>query len=290
MNDKEKGYVSAYDVNAPSWACTAEKWVNKYHSQPYMAGAFIWTGFDYRGEPTPYSWPCINSHFGVLDTCGFFKDEAYYYQSVWTDAPMVHILPHWNWKPGQTIDVWAYTNGDEVELSLNGKSLGRQKFPARNHVSWKIPWEPGKLVATAYKDGKEWSTDVVETAGAPAKIVLSSDSKTLTADGRDTACVAVQIVDAKGVPVTDASNLVHFKVDGGTNLGVGNGDPSCHEPDKADQRSAFNGKCMVVVQSKLLIGPLGGKPGISVTATADGLEPATMTIGLTPGVPGPAVP
>jgi beta-galactosidase len=290
MNDKERGYVSAYDVNAPSWATTAEKWINDYHARPYMAGGFVWTGFDYRGEPTPYSWPCINSHFGLLDTCGFFKDEAYYYQSVWTDAPMVHILPHWNWKPGQIIDVWTYTNGDEVELFLNDKSLGRQKYPARGHVSWKIPWEPGKLVAMAYKDGKEWSTDTVETAGLPAKIVLSSDSKSLTADGRDTACIAMQIVDAKGIPVPDAGNMVHFKVDRGTILGVGNGDPSCHEPDKADQRSAFNGKCMTIVQTNLSTGSLGGKLGIIVTATADGLESSTLTIGETSVAPPPSVP
>ncbi len=291
MNDKEKGYVSAYDVNAPSWACTAEKWVNKYHSQPYMAGAFIWTGFDYRGEPTPYSWPCINSHFGVLDTCGFFKDEAYYYQSVWTDAPMVHILPHWNWKPGQTIDVWAYTNGDEVELSLNGKSLGRQKFPARNHVSWKIPWEPGKLVATAFKDGKEWSTDTVQTAGPAAKIALSRDDHPLKTDGRDTACVAVQISDANGVPVPDAANLVRFKVTGAKILGVGNGDPSCHEPDKADQRSAFGGKCMLIIQSLPNTGGNTGPiPPATVTATSDGLPPVTMEIPGQVVPPPPSVP
>jgi beta-galactosidase len=280
-NDKARGYVSAYDVNAPSWATTGEKWVNDYRSKPYMAGGFVWTGFDYRGEPTPYEWPCINSHFGVLDTCGFFKDEAFYYQSVWTHAPMVHLLPHWNWKPGDTVDVWAYSNGDEVDLLLNGKSVGRQKYPAGYHVSWKVPWEPGKLTAVAYHDGKPWATDTVETAGPAAKIVLSCDRTRLDFDGTDTACVAVQITDAAGLPVPDAGNRVHFKIGGGgKNLGVGNGDPSCHEPDKADQRSAFNGKCMVIVQAPIYQGNSGPIMPVTVTATADGLETAELRLGM----------
>jgi beta-galactosidase len=291
-NDPVKGYVSAYDVNAPSWATTAEKWVNDYRAKPYMAGGFVWTGFDYRGEPTPYGWPCINSHFGVLDTCGFFKDEAFYYQSVWTDAPMVHLLPHWNWTPGKVVDVWAYSNGDEVELLLNGKSLGRQKYPAGYHVSWKVPWEPGKLTAVAFKDGKQVATDTVETAGPPAKVVLSCDRTGLDFDGVDTACAAVQITDAAGRPVPTASNLVRFKIDGGAKiLGVGNGDPSCHEPDKADQRSAFNGKCMVIVQAPLVTGTIGGKIApVMVTATADGLEPGTLRLTMAGSGQRPSVP
>ena len=257
---------------------------------PAVAGAFVWTGFDYRGEPTPYGWPCISSHFGVLDTCGFFKDEAYYYQSVWTDKPMVHLLPHWNWTPGKTVDVWAYSNGDAVELTLNGRSLGRQSYPALAHVAWQVPWEPGTLAATAYRAGKPVATDTVETAGPPAKLVLTCDRTELSADGRDTACVAVQVADAQGRPVPTASNLIHFAVTDATVLGVGNGDPSCHEPDHASQRSAFNGRAMLIVQSHEWPRSTPA-PAVTITATADGLDAGHLTLGGGPGlVPRPAVP
>jgi beta-galactosidase len=287
-NDAARGYVSAYDVNAPSWAVTAEKWDQKYRTAwPFMAGAFVWTGFDYRGEPTPYSWPCINSHFGVLDTCGFFKDEAYYYQSVWTDKPMVHLLPHWNWsgREGQPIDVWAYSNGDEVELLKGGISLGRKPLPRGLHVSWQVPYAPGTLVAKAYQKGTVVATDTVATTGAPAKVVLMIDRTSIDADGADLAVVNVAIADAQGRTVPTADNLVHFKVDGvGRNIGVGNGDPSCHEPDKADQRSAFNGLCQLIVQST-------GDPGtFTVTASSDGLASATGTITAMPCAVPPTVP
>ncbi len=285
-NETALGYVSAYDVNAPPWATLAEKWVAHFAARPYMAGAFVWTGFDYRGEPTPYGWPCINSHFGILDTCGFFKDNAYYYQSVWTDKPMVHLLPHWTWpgREGRPIDVWAYSNAGEVELSLDGHSLGRQPMPKGGHVSWQVPYRPGTLTAVAYRGDAVVASDTVATAGPPARLVLTTDRPTIDADGADVAVVNVAVTDAAGHVVPTASNLVRFAVHGGVALGVGNGDPSCHEPDAADQRSAFNGRCQVIVRSTPTPGP------ITVTASADGLSAATATVSAVPGPPRSTVP
>ncbi len=181
VSDPKRGYVSAYDVNAQPWSSTAEKWWSYFAERPWLSGGFIWTGFDYRGEPTPYGWPCINSHFGVMDTCGFPKDLFYYYQSWWTDKPVLHLLPHWNWsasaessgatapkrseggpgKEGQPIDVWCFSNCQEVELFLNGQSLGRKTMKRNSHLQWPVKYEPGTLSAKGYSDGKL----VAETKG-----------------------------------------------------------------------------------------------------------------------------
>ena len=233
-NDPVRGYVSAYDDNAPEWAQTAETWVSFFGPRPWLSGGFVWTGFDYRGEPTPYGWPCINSHFGIMDTCGFPKDNFYYYQSVWSDRPMVHILPHWNWagREGQEIDVRTQSNCDEVELFLNGKSLGRQPTKKYSEIKWKVPYAPGKLSASAYKDGKVAVETEVETTG-PAQAVRLNPSRTeIDADGEDVAVFTVSVVDAHGRIVPTADNKISLGVEGpGRIIGVGNGDPSCHEPD-----------------------------------------------------------
>jgi len=275
MGDEAAGYVSAYDVNAPPWAETAEDaW------QPlvpdYMAGGFVWTGFDYKGEPTPFGWPCVNSHFGIIDEAGFPKDIYYYYQSVWGNKPMVHVLPHWNWpgKDGQTIDVWAFSNAAKVDLVLNGKSLGAQAMPANGHLQWNVPYAPGTLEAVGYDtNGKAIVTDSVSTTGEPTAIRLVDGGNTLAANGEDIDPIEVDIVDANGLVVPTASNRVTFKVTGpGRNAGVGNGDPSDHAPDHANFRRAFNGKCLVNVGDS-------EKPGvITVTATSPGLKPATIKI------------
>lgn len=249
-NDPVRGYVSAYDLNAPGWGATAEAGWEPIARRPWMAGEFVWTGFDYKGEPTPYAWPCINSHFGIMDICGFPKDIFYYYQAWWGDKPMVHLLPHWNWKgrEGQTISVWAFSNADEVELFLNGKSLGRQAMPKYEHVEWDVPYQPGTLVAKGYRNGQVISTDRVETAGAPASLRLKATRPAILADGEDLCPVEVEVLDAQGRVVPTASDLVTFRVVGPASVvGVGNGDPSSHEPDKASQRRAFNGKCMALV-------------------------------------------
>lgn len=268
VNDKERGYVSAYDLNAPPWGSTAEKWWKFYAARPWLAGGFVWTGFDYRGEPTPYAWPCISSHFGLMDTCGFPKDVYYYYQAWWGSKPMLHLFPHWNWKDGDEIDVWCFTNQPRVELFLNGQSQGVCDVERNGHVSWKVKWAPGAIEARAGS-----LTAVRETTGEPARILLSPDRERIAADGEDVSLIAVSIVDRRGRVVPTASSEITFEISGAGKLkGVGNGDPSCHESDLGPKRSAFNGLAMAIVQS-------ARRPGaIQVNARSAGLDPATVSI------------
>jgi len=236
----------------PNWGpYPGEDWADivKY---PYLGGLFVWTGFDYRGEPTPFSWPSVSSQFGFIDVCGFPKDGYYAYKSAWTDIPTVHIFPHWNWagKEGDSTKVHCYTNCDEVELFLNGKSIGKQKAIPYTKLIWSLIYKPGKLEARGYKAGKLVTKDVVETTTAPAQVALNSDVSVLKADGCDVAVIKVALKDAKGRVVPTADNLVKFSIEGpGKIIGVGNGNPNSHESDKASQRLAFNGYCMVLVQS-----------------------------------------
>jgi beta-galactosidase len=231
--DPQRGYLSAYDDN-PGATQTAEGWWKFFAARPWLSGGFVWTGFDYRGEPTPSSWPCVSSHFGILDTCGFPKDNFYYYQSWWTDKPVLHLLPHWNWpgREGRDIDVWCDSNCQEVELVLNGQSLGRQKMPRNSHLQWKVKYAPGVLSAIGYDGAKIVAETHVETSGDPAAVQLAPDRASINADGRDVSVVTVSIADAKSRIVPTAGPLVHFEVSGpGRIIGVGNGDPICHEPD-----------------------------------------------------------
>ena len=233
-NDKTRGYVSAYDDNAPSWATTTEKWWSYFADRPWLSGGFVWTGFDYRGEPTPYGWPCINSHFGVLDVCGFPKDNFYYYQSWWTTNIVLHLLPHWNWagKEGQEIRVDALSNCEEVELFLNGQSLGKQTMKRNSKLSWSVKYAPGTLSAKGFNGGKLVAEQKVETTGEPASVQLTPNRATINADGEDVSVITVSVADAKGRIVPTAGNKINFAIEGaGKILGVGNGDPSCHEPD-----------------------------------------------------------
>ncbi len=275
-NDKEKGYVSAYDVNYPPWATTAENWWSIYDARPFIAGGFAWTGFDYRGEPTPYGWPCINSHFGIMDTCGFPKDNFYYYQAWWASKPVLHLFPHWNWpgKEGQEIEVWCHSNLDRVELFLNGRSQGSQKVVKNQHLMWKVRYEPGTLEARGVRGGDRM-TMRRETTGPAAAIRLSPDRKRISADGADVSMVIVEMVDAQGRTVPVADDQVTFNVTGaGKLLGVGNGDPSSHESDKESKRRAFNGFCMAIVQASKQAGE------IVVEASSPGLQGASATIGV----------
>ncbi len=273
-NDKEKGYVSAYDLNYPPWASTAEAWWKVYDERPFVAGGFAWTGFDYRGEPTPYEWPCINSHFGIMDTCGFPKDNYYYYQAWWGTKPVLHLFPHWNWegREGQEIEVWVHSNLKRVELYLNGQSLGSQDVARDSHVQWKVKYAPGTLEARGFRGGRQVLTARRETTGAAAQLVLRPDRTTISADGEDVSLIAVEIQDQQGRVVPVAGNEVTFKVAGGRLIGVGNGDPSCHESDKADKRSAFNGLCLAIVQAPKQAGDL------VVDVSSAGLTPASVTI------------
>jgi len=243
----------------PDWGpYPGEDWVDivKY---PYLGGMFVWTGFDYRGEPTPFLWPSVSSQFGFMDFCGFPKDGYYAYKAAWTDVPVVHIFPHWNWpgKEGDSIKVHCYTNCDEVELFLNGKSLGKQKTQSYKKLIWPAVYKPGKLEAKGYKAGKLVTKNIVETTTAAAQVALNSDVNTLKADGCDVAVIRVSIKDAKGRVVPAADNLVQFSIDGpGKIIGVGNGNPKSIEPDKAGQRMAFNGYCMVLVQADKTAGEI----------------------------------
>ena len=277
-NDSAAGYVSDYDVNAPRWGSIAENWWKFYAARAWLAGAFVWTGFDYRGEPTPYSWPCISSHFGIMDVCGFPKNNFYYYQSWWSDRDVLHLAPHWNWKgrEGQPIDVWCQSNCESVELFLNGRSLGNKSMEVNSHLEWKVPYEPGVLEARGVRNGREISTKV-ETTGEPSTIQLIPDRDSIKADGEDVCVVNVVVLDGKGREVPVADNLMLFDVSGsGSIIGVGNGNPSSHEPDKyldgSYKRKAFNGKCQVIVQSTRRAG------SIQLRASSEGMSPSTLTI------------
>jgi beta-galactosidase len=213
----------------------SEKGWNYYAQRPFLAGLFFWTGFDYRGEPTPFDWPAISSQFGLLDTCGFPKDSSYYLKAWWTDQPVLHLYPHWNWpgREGQPIVVTAFSNDEAVELLLNGQSLGRKPMPRNGHLEWSVAYAPGTLEARGYRGANPVETTRVETAGAPAAVRLAPDRVQLTADGQDATVVAVRVVDARGHVVPTADESVSFELSGpGRILGVGNGDPGCHEPDR----------------------------------------------------------
>ena len=280
-NDAGRHIVRAYDTEHPWWASTAEEWWTIAAAHPYIAGGFIWTGFDYRGEPTPYgSWPSVSSYFGVLDLCGFAKDNFYYYQAWWRpDVPMVHLLPHWTrpGREGQPIDVWAYANCDEVELVLNGRSLGRKPMPRNRHLEWEVPYAAGKLEARGFTGGRLVASDVRETTGPAAAVRLAADRKRYDADGADVAMIRAEVVDAQGRVVPDASNAVTFTLGGPARLiGVGNGDPTSHEPDHGSTRRAFAGLCQAIVQT-------GTSPGlVTVTARAPGLKQGTLTFSAVP--------
>jgi beta-galactosidase len=253
-----------------------------YTERPWAAGLFYWTGFDYRGEPNPLKYPAHESEFGILDYCGFPKDEAYYLKSWWTDEPVLHLLPHWNLQghEGEEVEIWAYSNCDEVELTVNGKKLGRQTMPCNGHLKWTATYQPGKVVAVGYKDGKRVITQTVETTKPAARLLLTADRTTIKADGRDVSVVTVEVKDAKGRTVPDACPLLTFRLNGnGRIIGAGNGDPSYlgadHPQDKdctTFQIPAFNGLAQVLIQSTHTAGSL------QLTCTADGLKEHTITL------------
>ena len=271
-NDPARHVVRAYDTEHPWWATTAEEWWTIVADRPYIAGGFVWTGFDYRGEPTPYAeFPSISSQFGILDTCGFPKDDYYYYRGWWRpDEPLVHLLPHWNWagREGQPIEVWAHGNTEEVELRLNGRSLGRKAMPRNRHLEWRVPYAPGRLEAIGYNGGRVAARDVRETSGPAHSVRLTLDRRMANA-GEDIIANAA-IFDARGRPVPTAGNLLRFSVEGGQVVGVGNGDPNSIEPDVATERQAFNGLAQAIVRV--------GKGPVEVSVASDGLAGSRIRI------------
>ena len=253
-----------------------------YDERPWAAGLFYWTGFDYRGEPNPLSYPAHDSEFGILDYCGFPKDEAYYLKSWWTDEPVLHIFPHWNLQghEGEEVEVWAYSNCDEVELTVNGKKLGRQPMPRNGHLKWKALYQPGRVEATGYKNGKRILTETIETTKAATKVVLKADRQQIAADGQDMAIVNIELHDQKGRFVPNACPVLTFCLEGDASIiGCGNGDPSYLGSDHPDKQPchtfsipAFNGRAQVLIQS-------GKFPStVTLKCTAEGLKYGLLTI------------
>lgn len=296
--------ISSYDIISPPWAYCPDV---EFHYQdlfPKVLGEFVWTGFDYLGEPTPYfgwhesteqDWPARSSYFGIVDLAGFPKDRYYLYQSVWTDKPMVHVLPHWNWqgREGQNIPVMCYSNADEVELFLNGKSLGRKKrfsepvelpvgpnvsqerkFTSKYRLLWEVPYAPGGLKAVAYREGKEVASEEMHTAGPPARIRLFPDRNVIQAGGDDLSFVTVRIEDQEGNLCPLADHLIHFRVTGsGEIAAVDNGNAATVESFHSDQRKAFHGLALLIVRVRP-----GQKGAIHVVATAEGLTQSATEI------------
>jgi len=278
VTDYDKGYVGSYDPYTTTGRASAEGWWSFCDAQPWLAGGFIWTGFDYRGEPSPNGWPNISSQYGIIDMCGFPKDTFYYYKSWWTSEPVLHLFPHWNWPgmEGKLIAVWVHSNLDKVELFLNGQSLGMKEMKKDSHLAWDVAYAPGAIEARGYKGDKLVLTAKRETTGAAAALAISPDRSEISADGEDVAMFAVEVRDAQGrvVPITD--NEVTFNVTGaGKLVGVGNGDPTDQESDKGSSRKAFSGLCMAIVQSTKNAG------SITVEATSPGLTSARATVAAT---------
>ena len=291
--DPLRNAINAYDGVVP-WGETAEEWWKFYGTRDWEAGGFAWTGFDYRGEPTPYGWPSINSQFGIVDMCGFPKDTFYYYKAWWGKEPSLHLFPHWNFegREGDEISVWVYSNVEEVELFVNGKSAGSQKMPSLGHVEWKVKYEPGMIEARGSKGGQVVLTEKRETTGPAVAIKLTADRTEIDANGEDIAILKVEALDKEGRAVPTANNFIGFKISGaGALIGVGNGDPNCQQSDKEPKRSLFNGLAQIIVQATK-------RPGeIHIEAVKEGwdgpeLTPAKIVITtkhaeLRPAVPEP---
>jgi beta-galactosidase len=297
--------ISSYDVIAPRWGYSPDVEFEALARAPEVLGEFVWTGFDYLGEPTPYfawdqprdeaDWPARSSYFGIVDLAGFPKDRYYLYQSQWTKQPMVHLLPHWSWpgREGQAIPVMAYTNAEEVELLLNGRSLGRKRKGAepllievgrrvsdalrvesRSRIVWQVPYAPGTLTAIAYAGGEPVARSQARTAGRPARLSLAPDREAIRADGEDLSFVSVRVEDEHGTLVPGADSLVSFDVKGaGRIAAVDNGNPASLEPFQSERRKAFGGLALLVVRSKR-----GESGTITISASSEGLAPAQATV------------
>jgi len=266
-SDRDGAHVLAnYDDEIVPWGQTVRETWNFVRSHDYFAGIFIWTGFDYRGEPTPFTWPSCSSQFGIMDTCGFPKDSYYFNKAVFTDEPMMHILPHWNYAEGETVRVMTVTNCDEVELFLNGRSLGRRENDPCVQNEWSVTFEAGVLSAVGYNNGKAVAFAENKTADTPYRVKLTADRVYIGNAGQDTVPVRVSVVDKNGVEVPTAANMIKFSIEGdGYIAGVGNGDPNSHEPDHANHRSLYAGLCQVLVTAKL------GAKSLKLTASSAGL-------------------
>ncbi len=273
--DRPIHHCSSYDNCHVPWGTTHEDTWRLVKKYDHISGVYLWTGFDYLGEPTPFWWPSRSSYFGIIDLAGFRKDIYYMYQSEWTDKNVLHIFPHWNWQEGQVVDVWAYyNNADEVELFLNGKSLGKKsKIEDQFHVFWRVPYKKGVLKAISYKNGREVMTKEVKTTGEAVNIRLTADRQTIKADGKDLSFVTVEILDTEGNAIPIADNLIDFSIEGnGIIAGTDNGDPTDSNSLKKPSRKLFSGKALVVVQS----GKEGGN--IMLKAKSSGFKDVSIEI------------
>jgi beta-galactosidase len=278
--DKKRAILGSYDTEFQPWGATHRKAWKAIAERPFVAGGFVWTGFDYRGEPQPLVWPATGSSFGCMDLCGYPKTAFYIHQAQWIDdRPILQLVPHWNWpgKEGQPIKVMALTNADTVDLTLNGKPIGSKPVDRYLMTSWDVPYEAGKLEAVAKKDGTEVARFAVETTGPAAALQFVPDRPSLAGDGRDAQPVTVQTIDAQGRVVPTANLPVTFEIVGpGAIIGLGNGDPNCHEPEKGNSRSLFNGLAQIIVQSAE-----GASDQIKIRATAAGLADGDAVIDVT---------
>ncbi len=266
-------HCSAYDNSHVPWGSTHEKSLRMFRDLEYAAGIYVWTGFDYLGEPTPFWWPSRSSYFGIVDLAGFPKDAYYLYQSEWTSDDVLHVFPHWNWNEGDLVDVWAYyNNADEVELLLNGQSLGRRaKSGDQMHVQWQVPWTPGVITAVSYRGGQEVLRREVRTAGQAVSIRLTADREQIESDGHDLSFVTVEVVDADGTPLPTADNLVNFTVKGGRIAGTDNGDPTDPVSLSKPDRHLFSGKALAIVKADT-------KGKVTLTASVEGVGQTSITL------------
>jgi beta-galactosidase len=282
--DPARHVIASYDDDAAGWGSTHRAGWKAIAERPFVAGGFVWTGFDYHGEPTPHEWPSNSSYFGIMDLCGFEKTAFWLHQAQWRREPVLHLAPHWNWEgqEGKPVTVMALHNLDEVEVFLNGRSLGRQKGDIYEMNRWQVAYAPGTLSAIGWRGGKEAARFAIETAGAPVALKLTPDRDTMLGDGIDAQPFRVEVLDARGRHVPLARHQVRFAVAGGDIIGLGNGNPTDTASEKGDTRALFNGLAQVIVQTRA-----GGTGKLTLTASADGLKSATSTVSLR-RTPGPA--
>jgi beta-galactosidase len=288
-SDREHHVLDSYDDEPSEWGATHRKAWRAIAERPFVAGSFVWTGLDYRGEPTPFEWPSASSFFGAMDLCAFPKMAFWIHQAHWVkDRLVLKLVPHWNWagREGKPIRVMVATNAPRVRLLLNGKQVGEADVDPMDMVTFQVPYAPGRLEAVALRDGKELGRDAVETSGAAARLVLTPDRGALAGDGLDAVPVTVSAVDAQGRAVATANLPVHFDIDGaGSIIGVGNGDPNSHEADKGNDRSLFNGLAQVIVQSHR-----AGRGPLTLHATSPGMQGAVAVVEVKTVAAPPAVP
>jgi beta-galactosidase len=279
-SDSAKYQASSYDQDAGGWATTPDREFEGQDRNPFVAGEFVWTGFDYFGEPTPFDTGVArSSYFGIYDLCGFRKDRFYLYQSRWRpELPMAHLMPHWNWpeRVGQGTPVQVYTSGDAAELFLNGKSLGLKKKGAFQYrLRWEdVVYQPGELKVVAYKNGKKWASDTVKTTGPAAQLMLQPDRRIIRADGLDLSFITVTVADKSGLQVPRSHNHIQFTIGGpGEIVATDNGDATSYESFQKPEHDAFNGLALVIVRSKP-----GLSGAIKLYATSEGLHGASLKI------------